>query len=76
MILSDSQAASALYLGPGSQNNCQIPSKESIALISKEYALNTMLQAEIMRNNRPDRTAYQNTLHKYGHGNGRANFHQ
>ena len=34
---------SGAFTGPGVQNNMPLPTKENIALVSKEYALNTML---------------------------------
>ena len=53
MIMNSDSRASGKYSGPGTVNNSVIPSQEVIALASKEYALNTILQAEIMRSNRP-----------------------
>ena len=48
MIMTDN-AATTQYWGPGSTKTTKA-SKQDISKISQEYALNTLLKAEIMRN--------------------------
>ena len=48
MVMTEN-AGSSRFVGPG-QTKTTKPAADDIAKISKEYALNTILKAEIMRN--------------------------